>query len=81
MATTASLKAKVETAISDLLDAMDDDTFVEYQIGNRRYRRAEFQGLLTELFDIRDRLNRQLARANSNPVRVVKLGRPRTSDR
>lgn len=72
---------KVETAISNLLDAIDSDAVQEYSIGNRTFKRADFSKVLNELFKRRDILLRQVNRASNSPVRVAKLGRARTTDR
>lgn len=81
MASTQSLLTKVETAIENLLDAIDSDAVQEYTIGGRTYKRADFGKVLDTLFERRRRLQQQLAMETNNPVRVGKLGRARGLDR
>lgn len=81
MATTQQLLTKVETAIENLLDAIDSDAVQEYTINGRSYRRADFAKVLDTLFERRNILRRQISRASNSPVRVAKLGRARTTDR
>ena len=78
---TQVLLDKVETAISNLLDAIDNDAVQEYTIGKRTFKRADFGETLNSLFKQRSTLRRQLARSSTSPVRVAKLGRARTTDR
>ncbi len=81
MATSQQLLDKIDTAIENLLDALDDDSVQEYSFGGRMYKRAEFGKTLDSLFKQRDMLSKQVARSNSSPVRVAKLGNPRTTRR
>lgn len=78
---TQTLLNKLESAIENLLDAIDNDAVQEYTFGKRTYKRAEFGVTLNALFKNRSILRRQLARASTSPVRVAKLGRARTTDR
>lgn len=81
MATTQSLLTKIDTAIENLLDAIDSDAVQEYTVMGRTYRKADFAKVLDMLFDRRAKLQRQLATETNNPVRVGKLGRARPIDR
>lgn len=78
---TQTLLDKVESAISDLLDALAGDAVQEYTFQNRVYKRADFPGALNALMKTRDMLKQQLLQETAQPVRVVRLGRPRGVDR
>ena len=56
----ASLLAKIEATIEGLLTAMADDLVQEYQIGSRRYRRAEFGTALDALRRSRAELQKEV---------------------
>lgn len=77
MATHASLLAKVDTAIEGLLDSLANDAMTEYSVSGRTYKRAEFDSLLTSLMNTREKLQRSIASASGNRVRVAKLGNAR----
>lgn len=78
---TATLLSKVEDAIAGLLDAIIDHQIEEYQVGNRKIRRVDFDKTLDVLFARRDKLKAIVARTSTSPVRVAKLGRARGLDR
>ncbi len=81
MATAQSLLTLTDNAITALLVAMADPGVQEYQIGNRRVRRAEFSTTLLQLRQTRTELQREVARANTSPVRLATFGRARSVDR
>lgn len=81
MATSASLLAQTEAAIEALLTALADPGVEEYQLNGRRVRRPQFGPTLDALIRARDNLRGSVARANHNPVRVVRLGRCQAVDR
>lgn len=68
----SQLLSDVENAIQALVTGAK-----EYRIGNRMVKRED----LNNLMDTRDRLKREIARANTSPVRVAKVGNPRVTDR
>lgn len=83
MAVSASeLLSQTENAISALLVALADANVQEYQLPDgRRVRRVEFGIALDSLRCARTELQREVAYATRSPIRVGKLGRPRTTDR
>jgi len=81
MASSASLLAKTEAAIEALLDAIADPNVQEYQVGNRRVRRAEFSTTLDALNRQRAVYRKEVNRATGRSVRVAKLGRSRAVKR
>lgn len=83
MAVAAStLLSQTEDAISGLLTALADANVQEYQLPDgRRVRRVEFALALDALRRARTELRTEVAYATRSPIRVGKLGRPRTVDR
>lgn len=73
---TQTLLDKVETAISDLLDALSGDAVQSYTFNGRTYFRADFSRTLETLMRQRDTLRAQLARETNNPVRLARFGLP-----
>lgn len=69
--------AKVNAAISDLLDALTGDAVQEYTFNGRTYRRAHFSSALETLYKIRERLEHEVQRANGSTVRLASFGSPR----
>ena len=78
----STLVDQVEDAISGLLTALTAANVLEYQMPDgRRIKRHEFQTTLDSLMKARTTLRIQLAAQTRSPIRVGKLGRPRTTDR
>ena len=78
----AELLSQTENAISGLLTALANANVQEYQMPDgRRVRRVEFSLALDALRRARTELKTEVAYATRSPIRVAKLGRPRTVDR
>ncbi len=68
MASASSLLAQIEAAIEALVTGGASS----YSIGNRSVTKLD----LGELFDMRDRLLREVNRENNGAFRLAKMGRP-----
>ena len=78
----STLLSQTEDAISGLLTALAAANCQEYQLPDgRRIKRVEFATALDALRQTRKELRIELRQTTTSPIRVGKLGRPRSVDR